>query len=1126
MSKKAKRKAAKHAARLAAAVTRDGTGTALDAGRMRVSYLAEANARAPVLLPTPALNPFQLPKYPPGVLPNGANTLAMDDVENMQINAMFDFGSSLHGMFAEGIGFFGYPYLAELSQRAEYRRAAEVIAEEMTRKWIRLKATGEEDKTDKIKALEAAMKKYKLRETFREAVLQDGFFGRSQIYIDIDLGFAAEPDEDKTVLSLTPQKIMKGSLKRFTVIDPTWTAPNRYSSMDPTKPDFYRPQTWFIMGREVHATRLLTVIGRPLPDILKPAYNFGGLSLSQMMKPYVDNWLRTRQSVSDLINAFTVFNLQTNLQGILQGGTGEDEDRRARIFNDERSNRGLLVTDKTTEDIKWVSAPLGTLDHLQAQSQEQICAVIATPLVKYLGVTPSGLNASADGEIRVFYDGIHASQEKVLGPHVDTALIILQLNEFGEVDPEIEHEWVELWELDEAAKASLRKTNADTDNILANEVGAIDADEVRQRVAAEMGSPYAGLDLSKPAPGPPQAAEGMPGAPGEGGGDGVEGVLTAALSGAGGTDAEGDTGAVIAAALAQPANDDQSTADAIMGALSRRKSLAGALQEALLAADEANKTRDDEALSDEVRAELKRLGFDPDAIAADAEFKEGDHPRDEGGKFTSGSGGGGAAFTKAHMESIPKATHPHNSAQKKIQKVIQQGYAKGMSTGQVIDGIKALYPGFAGYGLGKKWGNTVIAHLEKAGGAAPASKPAGTPPATLAEAKWQDTPKPAAKPPEPLWSGIPSGTLSQKAYQKQIMGTATATGVSNTEKIKNLYEEADGISDPANKAYVQGWIDHLKAAPPASAASSTPGNLPAPHPDSKHQVAVHSIADGFGMPADKIAKIASYPTVQQYPDGYTAKYAKELITALGGDPDAAIAKAKPASVSPAPATTAEKKKAAAKANAPVIKHTDRDVTEWAEAKFAGAAKLSNVHAAGAQAIAPTLKKSFWDSVPADAKAALKSYTGAGSGSMNNVLRGYVQPEDSHAVPQVKAILKMYQRQEAKLTKDVVLRRGLGEFDPKMVPEWKANLAHGIPALYVSKGFVSSSMADNAAFSHHKLIFEMTCRAGMRALGAAAISSHGENELLVNHGQQFEIYEIEEKGHQTVVRMVSGKALED
>ena len=40
------------------------------------------------------------------------------------------------------------------------------------------------------------------------------------------------------------------------------------------------------MGRQVHTSRILTFIGRPVPDLLKPAYSFGGLSLVQL--GYVD----------------------------------------------------------------------------------------------------------------------------------------------------------------------------------------------------------------------------------------------------------------------------------------------------------------------------------------------------------------------------------------------------------------------------------------------------------------------------------------------------------------------------------------------------------------------------------------------------------------------------------------------------------------------------------------------------------------------------------------------------------------------------------------------------------------------------------------------------------------------
>jgi hypothetical protein len=48
----------------------------------------------------------------------------------------------------------------------------------MTRKWIKLQTTGEDDdKTDKIQALEAAFDKYRIRDLFRAMAEADGFFG-------------------------------------------------------------------------------------------------------------------------------------------------------------------------------------------------------------------------------------------------------------------------------------------------------------------------------------------------------------------------------------------------------------------------------------------------------------------------------------------------------------------------------------------------------------------------------------------------------------------------------------------------------------------------------------------------------------------------------------------------------------------------------------------------------------------------------------------------------------------------------------------------------------------------------------------------------------------------------------
>lgn len=438
----------------------------------------------PIGLQTPT--PWTIPEPPPGVLPPGAPTMAMDD----GLTGLLGWAGGYAGMYGEGIAFMGFPYLAELAQRAEYRRPSEQIAKEMTRKWIKLTSAGDGDKTDKLAAIDVELERLKAAQIFRRAAEHDGLFGSGRVFIDV--GTSDSPDELKTPLIIDKAKIKKNAKLTLRNVEPLWVYPAVYNSSDPLADDFYRPQAWYVMGRQVHASRWLSFIGREVPDMLKPAYLFGGLSLSQMGKPYVDNWLRTRQSVSDLISAFSQMILKTVMASTLSGASGTGLDDRAALFNNYRDNSGLFLLDKETEDFANVSAPLGTLDKLQAQAQEQQASVWGIPLVVLLGITPSGLNASTDGEIAVWQAWVEAMQEHLFDDNVTKLIKIVQLVLFGEIDPDISHKWEPLGQMSALDLANVRKLDAETDTAYTG-AGILDPIEVRGRIAAEEDSAYPDL---------------------------------------------------------------------------------------------------------------------------------------------------------------------------------------------------------------------------------------------------------------------------------------------------------------------------------------------------------------------------------------------------------------------------------------------------------------------------------------------------------------------------------------------------------------------------------------------------------------------------------------------------------
>ncbi|WP_187273277.1 DUF1073 domain-containing protein [Methylobacterium sp. WL19] len=436
--------------------------------------------------------------FPSSVLGEGSGQIAQDgaiaEVSNWASAGYADYALS------EGVAFLGYPYLAALSQRAEYRKIVEVIATEMTRKWIRITSQGDDDKSKRIRAIEEAFDRLNIRDAFRRAAEQDGFFGRAHIFIS--LKGDDQPNERAASIGdgrdeTSRVKVPKGSLQRLVTVEPYWVAANpiSFNSMDPLAPDFYRPNNWNVMGKQVHTSRLFTFVGRSVPDVLKPAYAFGGLAMTQMAKPYVDNWLKTRESVSDLIASFSVSGVKgMDIVDALANGQMEDLFNRIEVFNNLRDNRGFMAL-MANEEFFNVSTPLGTLDKLQAQAQEQMASVSGIPLVKLLGVTPSGLNASSDGEIRVFYDYIHAYQRLLFGPNLKRLLSIVQLSEFGDVDESIGFEFEPLWEMSDKEKADVRLVEAQTAQAYVDS-SIILPEEERKRLSSDKDGTYQGLDLS------------------------------------------------------------------------------------------------------------------------------------------------------------------------------------------------------------------------------------------------------------------------------------------------------------------------------------------------------------------------------------------------------------------------------------------------------------------------------------------------------------------------------------------------------------------------------------------------------------------------------------------------------
>lgn len=445
---------------------------------------------------------YALPEVLPGVRPvappKGEKLkLAMDGAGYQERMAQDDaiapaaWGFSGAGQLGPGLAFLGFPYLAELNQITEYRTPAEVLSTEMTRRWGKLTNKGDDDLDEQLAELTEDIEVFKLRDHFRKCALFTEEFGRSHLGINI------KDQDDDITRQLPLTEIKKDTLLGFQPIEPYWMTPYSWNATHPRRPDFYKPQSWYELGKKTHFTRYCTFIFREVPDLLKPAYDFSGISMTQLMMPYVTRWLRSAKNINDLINIFSIVTLATDLQALLKDPAKFVA--RLQAFTQGRDNRGVMAINKDTEELAINDASLASLDKLQAQSQEHMATPGRLPLIKFFGITPTGLSTTSEGEFQNFYDYVHAMQELGYSPHMETCLKLLQLNRYGKVNPNIGWEWLPLYEPTGKELAEIRKSDADRDHVYVTD-NVVSPDEVRDKLKKDPESGYNGLVGDAPEP--------------------------------------------------------------------------------------------------------------------------------------------------------------------------------------------------------------------------------------------------------------------------------------------------------------------------------------------------------------------------------------------------------------------------------------------------------------------------------------------------------------------------------------------------------------------------------------------------------------------------------------------------
>jgi phage-related protein (TIGR01555 family) len=406
------------------------------------------------------------------------------------------------------IAFMGYAALSLLEQNPIIRIIIETLSREATRKWAELKGGKRED--ERVEKINEALEKYRVRDIFRECAETTGFQGGCMLYIDT--GDAVD-EELETPLILKPQTIGKGKLKGFRKIEPLTVYPAPYNASDPLKADYFEPTHYYVFGRKVHRSRLLKFTSNDLNIMLKPAYNFFGIPLSQLVLRYVQNFENSRDNAAKIVDNFSLWGLKTNMDQMLQGETADDVTKRLQTMLDVGLNFGIALVDKDAEEFFQITMPISGLEGLVAQQLELVALISSIPVTKLFGTPPKGFNATGDSDIQNFYDRVKNWQERLFYKNFEKVRKVIELSEFGETLDDIITEWLPLKEPTPKETAEIQLIKAQRDTQL-SQAGALSAEDIRTRLSQDMTSDYPNID-PEDLPNPPEGFE-------EGEGDGEE----------------------------------------------------------------------------------------------------------------------------------------------------------------------------------------------------------------------------------------------------------------------------------------------------------------------------------------------------------------------------------------------------------------------------------------------------------------------------------------------------------------------------------------------------------------------------------------------------------------------------
>lgn len=358
------------------------------------------------------------------------------------------------------------------------RQIIDIIPSDMLKNWITLTT---EVSPNLLKRLDLELRKTQLIQKLKKGLQWGRLFGGA-VGVMVVAGQGNDMSKPLDLRLMVP-----GDFCGLMIFD-------RWNSVDPSleivddirDPEFGLPKYYTITDNNtgqvvrVHYSRILRFTGDDLPYWEAQAEQNWGASVIES----IFDELKKRDNVSWNIAQLT---FMASLRVLKMADMGQmlsatDEQTKAELYrtiqaqNWLMSNMGMQVID-AGDDMQSHQYTFGGISDTYKQFMMDVAGAARIPATKLFGRSPEGMNATGESDLQNYYDMIAQEQEANLRPILNKLLPVLCMSVFGAVPDDLDFEFDPVSEPSDKERSELAKSG--TENV----VTALNAGLVSKRTA-------------------------------------------------------------------------------------------------------------------------------------------------------------------------------------------------------------------------------------------------------------------------------------------------------------------------------------------------------------------------------------------------------------------------------------------------------------------------------------------------------------------------------------------------------------------------------------------------------------------------------------------------------------------